>query len=350
VQNYFVILCFNQKNSHNHCPYLTPFSFMAEQPLERPKSGITTEVKVGAVTVVSLLLLLGGIFVGKGILARTSFTAITMRSSSSGGLEIASSVLVNGVRRGSVTAITPVQGGVVITADIDNIRDLRSDAVARIMILELTGGRKIEITPGISTNALTSRDTIRGVYTGDIADLISLVGEVGPDLTNIVRRLDTIVTVASDLLADGKVSADVRGSLKSLREVAETANVLVQSNKGNIQTIANDLTTTTQELRRAVTINSPKVSSLVEQLDSTLVEARRLVKSGDRTIGNVDGVVRNIDALLADARDRDNIIHKIIYDAEFSKQLDSTILSLKRFIQALPQDGVNVNVRLGTRP
>jgi phospholipid/cholesterol/gamma-HCH transport system substrate-binding protein len=314
------------------------------------QTGLSTEVKVGAVTLLSAILLIAGIIVGKGILARTSFTSITMKMPSSGGVEIASPVLVNGVKRGSVTSVQPVTGGVVITASIDNISDLRKDALAKIMILEITGGRKIEISPGTSNDGLLQQDTIRGIYTGDIADLIAIIGEVGPDLKNIVRSLDTIAAEGSRLLGDGKVVNDARKAVSNLNEVAETANVLLRQNKGSINTIVNDLTVTTDELRRLVKTSSPKVDKLVVQLDSTLVEARKLIKTGDKAVVGVDDLVKNVDGFISDAKNKDNLIHKFVYDADFNRRLDSTIARLQVFLDNLPRDGINVNVRLGSRP
>ncbi|MCU0425384.1 MAG: MlaD family protein [Candidatus Kapabacteria bacterium] len=312
--------------------------------------GLSAEVKVGAVTLLSLILLFAGIIIGKSVLARTGFTTITMFSASSGGVEIASPVLVNGVKRGSVTRIQPVNGGVVMTASMDNIADLHKDALARIMILEITGGRKIEITPGTAAERLAENDTVRTLYTGDLADLIAIIGEVGPDLKNIVRKLDTIANAGTALLADGKVVSDTRKALKNLSEVAESANTLVERNKGNIQTIANDLTDITRDLRQTVKTNTPKVDKLVAQLDSTLLEARKLITTGDKTVKNVDGLVKNVDDFISDARNKDNLIHKLVYDAEFNRRLDSTISHLQVFLDNLPQNGINVNVRLGSRP
>ncbi len=319
--------------------------------MAQPSSkGISAEVKVGAVTVASLLLLIAGVIIGKSVLARTSFTTLTMLSPSSGGVEIASPVLVNGVKRGSVTSVQPVSGGVAITASMDNVADLRKDALARIMILEITGGRKIEINPGTSGGALSQQDTIRGIYTGDIADLIAIIGEVGPDLKNIVRKLDTIAGAGTALLADGKFVNDTRKAVKNLAEVAESANTLVERNKGNIQTIVSDLTSISKELRTTVNTNAPKVDKLVVQLDSTLVEARRLITTGDKTVKNVDGLIKNVDGFISDAKNKDNLIHKFVYDAEFNRRLDTTIARLQVFLDNLRYDGINVNVRLGSRP
>ena len=258
--------------------------------------------------------------------------------------------MVNGVKRGSVTGVKPVQGGVAITASMDDVADLRKDALARIMILEITGGRKIEIVPGFAAERLGQRDTIRGVYTGDIADLIAVVGEIAPELKRIVARLDTVAAAGAELLADGSFVADARSSLKNLAGAAETANALLERNKGSVQTIVGDVAEITRELRSVVKTNAPKADRLIAQLDSTLVEARKLVVSGDKAVKSADDLVKNVDDLLADVKNGDNFLHKFLYDKDFNQRLDTTVARLQRFLDNLPQDGINVNVRLGSRP
>ncbi|MCS6808823.1 MAG: MlaD family protein [Bacteroidota bacterium] len=312
--------------------------------------GFSPEVKVGAVTLLSLLLLLGGIIVGKNLLARTSLITITIRSASSGGAEIASPVFVNGVKRGSITRIEPVRGGVIITASMDNISDLRRDAIARIMILEITGGRKIEIAPGIAQEPLSERDTVRGIYAGDIADLIALIGTVGTDLQTIVRRLDTITQAGTELLADGSVVSNARATLQNLSDITLTARTFLDDNNATLQTIATDLAEITRALRSTVITTTPRIEQLINQLDSTILVARTLITSGTATVQRLDGLINNLNSFISDARNGNNIIHKFIYDQEFNRRLDSTIARLQIFLDNLPRDGVNVNVRLGSRP
>jgi hypothetical protein len=64
----------------------------------------------------------------------------------------------------------------------------------------------------------------------------------------------------------------------------------------------------------------------------------------------VDGLVKNVDGFISDAKNKDNLIHKLVYDADFNRRLDSTIARLQVFLDNLPRDGINVNVRLGSRP
>jgi phospholipid/cholesterol/gamma-HCH transport system substrate-binding protein len=104
--------------------------------------------------VISIALLVIGIMLGKGISFSPTQKSVAIRLATSGGIDAGSPVVVNGVRRGTVTQVSNDNGGVLVTATLDDVSDLRSDAQALVSILEITGGKKIELTPGSAATAL----------------------------------------------------------------------------------------------------------------------------------------------------------------------------------------------------
>src|ERR1043165_4308116 len=105
----------------------------------------STEVKVGIVSILAVALLIAGIMLGKGLGVGASHV-LTFRFPSSGGIDIGAPVTVNGVRRGTVTSVENANGAVVLKANVSNIDDLHADASAVISMLEITGGKKIEVS------------------------------------------------------------------------------------------------------------------------------------------------------------------------------------------------------------
>lgn len=105
------------------------------------KNNHASDVKVGIVSLAAMLVLLIGIILGQGI-GLSSTTLIKMRFPNSGSIQATSPVLINGVKRGSVKDVINDRGSVLITAEMDNIDDIYSDATAQISILEITGGKK----------------------------------------------------------------------------------------------------------------------------------------------------------------------------------------------------------------
>ncbi|MFW5701927.1 MAG: MlaD family protein, partial [Bacteroidota bacterium] len=106
-----------------------------------------TEIKVGIVSILSLALLILGITLGKDFSVGVSQITITMEFPRSGGIAPSAPVVVNGVKRGAVSQVRNHNGNVRITAEIDDISDFRTDAAAMITTMEITGGKKIDISP-----------------------------------------------------------------------------------------------------------------------------------------------------------------------------------------------------------
>ncbi|MFP4370333.1 MAG: MlaD family protein, partial [Candidatus Kapaibacterium sp.] len=150
------------------------------------------EIKVGIVTLLAIILLVGGISVGKNLSVSVSDNMLIMKFPNSGGIQPSAPVVVNGVKLGTVSSVENLKDSVLIKAEMKTLNELRKDASARITILEITGGKKIEIHPGHSDDQLSKNDTIRGSTPPDIAELVALVGEVSGDAIKLLRRIDTV--------------------------------------------------------------------------------------------------------------------------------------------------------------
>ncbi len=308
----------------------------------------STEIKVGVVTLVSLLLFVLALVFGRGVNLRGSQPTVKMLFPNSGGLELSSPVAVNGVKRGTVTAVEPYNNAVLVTATLDNINDLKKDATARLLMLEITGGKKIEIAPGASADALASGDMIQGKTAADVSELIALVGDVADNAKSIIKKLDTVMTSATELLADGQVILDTKKAMHHLSSVAETADNLLARNRSSLQATFDDLRVLSSDLRNIAHTNGPKVDSLVNRIDKLVVSANKFLGNTEKTMRGADTLIAQINGLVRDVRTNEGgLAYKLVYDKQFTARLDSLVLSLRRI---LDMDGVNVNVRLGTRP
>jgi len=190
----------------------------------------STEVKVGAVTIVAIVLFVLGIMLGQNYRVGVKLHTLTMQFPNSGGIQDGSPVVVNGVKRGSVGTIVNNNGSVLITAILDKIDDLRSDASARITILEITGGKKIEINPGLAVNKLNPGNIIPGKTPADIQELVVLLGDVVVDAVVLLHRIDTIAAEANKIISKGNFSDNVIKTLDNASEAALTLNEWLKKN------------------------------------------------------------------------------------------------------------------------
>lgn len=310
----------------------------------------STEIKVGVVTLISLVILILGISLGRGWAVSGLQNRVNFRFPASGGVEVSSPVMVNGVKRGSVISVTNDNGSVLVGATMNDVSDLHSDASARITMLEITGGKKIDVFPGKATTAFNSKGEINGVLAADATELIAMVGELGGDAKLLIRRLDTITAAATSLLGDGKVVAQLRETVQNTNQLVASLNSFVEQNKPELQATLNNLKTLSEDLRKAVQVNEPKVRELLTKIDATTVSVQNLLAKGDKTLANADGLVSDVRSAVNDLKTGSGFATKLLYDKDFAIKLDSAIIKLDNFIDKAYEHGINVNLRLGTRP
>ena len=283
------------------------------------------EVRVGIVALLSLIVLIAGITIGKGLIVGVSQNTLSFTFPSSGGIEIGAPIFINGVKRGSVISIENVNGGVAIAGSIDDISDLHQDAEAKISMLEITGGKKIDITPGISSGNLDISKPIAGTISADATELISLVGDLGADASVIVKRLDSVLAQANSLLSDGIVVKQLRNTIKNADELMITLNALMGDNKENMRNLIKDLGALAKDAKSAVNNNEPKLRSILIKLDSLAGSGQRLMAKTDTALAGVTDLTVETKDMMKDIKTNGSFINKLLYDNTTSKSIDTTL-------------------------
>lgn len=309
----------------------------------------STEIKVGVVSVLAIVLFVAGIMLGRGCSVGVNHV-LTFRFPNSGGIDVGSPVTVDGVKRGNVTSVENSNGEVLVKATISKIDDLHTDASAIISMLEITGGKKLSIEPGEASRQLDPSQVIPGRNAADIGDLMEIVGRLGDSADKVIRRVDTLAGTINAALADGQIVEDARQSVEKLNHLLTSANSLISNNRAALEQTIDDVQALASQLRRSVDKNAPAIDSIVAKLDIALTNANRTITSVDRIAGSADTLVGEVNGLIQDIKKGDGFVSKIIYDEQFSARLDSTVNKLKGFLDKIDEHGVNVNLRLGTRP
>jgi ABC-type transporter Mla subunit MlaD len=294
------------------------------------------------------MLLVVGILLGKGVSLSGTRQIVSVQLEHSGGLENGSPVVVNGVKRGLVTEVRNEHGGVVAIAEIDGISDLREDVSARVSILEITGGKKLEITPG-TRGSYRVGTVIPGTVAADIVSLVDDLGSVSGDVQSLIKRLDTISASVTGLLADGMVMANVRTITSDGALLVTDLRSFVTDNKADLQRTLRNAGLLVDEIRSAVNNNEPKVASLLDDLNKTVGEANTIIKRVDATLGGVDSLVANVNGVVTDMRSNGSVANRLLYDTSLGARLDSALSELNRFVKSARKSGVNVNVGIGHR-
>ncbi|MCX7930296.1 MAG: MlaD family protein [Chlorobi bacterium] len=308
-----------------------------------------TYAKVGAITLVAVLLLLIGITIGRGVNISTAPVQLRIRAGSADGIEAGAPVWINGIKRGSILSVRPDGDSVLIVAGIDDASVLRADARARIAMLEITGGKRLDILPGSRPDRWNGT-VLRAETGGDLASMFSQVGRIAARASTLLDRLDTTIAAANAIVADRTVQEQLRQTLEQTSAVVTELRRLVETNHSAVDRLIDDAGAVAHQLRDAIESNRPTVERLLERLDRTSAELESLAGKASRLATSADTTLGELNTMLTQLRSQRSVLGKLLYDQQLSANLDTTLRRIGGLVDTISRYGVNVNVRLGTRP
>ena len=314
------------------------------------KNNNSVEIKVGIVTVISIILLIVGLSLGRGCSVTPNTQTVKFRFTNSSGIQESAPVFINGVKHGSVLTVENDNGSVLITAKIDAASLVKEDANAKISMLEITGGKKIEIFPGKSSKVFDFNKEIPGLAGADMAEMLNIVGDIGGDAKNLVRRLDSVAQAASAILNDKNFIAQLKSTVNNADRASNDLKNLLENNMNSLQTIISNMKSITVDLKTIIKKDDPKIDSLLLKFDVILADTKSTAGNANKAISNADSLVLVFKSIADNIKSNDGLVNKFIYDKEFAKRIDSTMQNLQLLINQISQYGINANVRLGGRP
>ncbi len=308
------------------------------------------ELKVGIVSLLGAIILISGIFLGRGYRISMKTTTIQIRFPNSGGLQVSSPVVVNGVKRGTVESVRNDNNTVLVEAKVDNTNDFRKDVRARISILEITGGKKVEIFPGQSIEPFDPKQEIPGEVAADFADILASLGIMLERGDKLLQQLDTTLTATNRILGDKKLLDKTNEIVTNTNEIISITRALLQENVNNINITLKNLREISSNLSKDYARYEPRFHLLISRLDTISTNLNIVLSNAQTSLETLDTLLNQSNSIVKQIRFGNNIVNKLIYDPEFSNRLDTTLVQLSDFVNLIRKYGVNVNLRIGTRP
>ena len=297
-----------------------------------------TDIRVGATVLIAIALLLFGIGWAKQWHPGAEKETVRAVFPTAAGLEPGDPVMVNGVKHGTVHDLLVRQADVVVTLDLDTHVGLRRDANASIAMLELMGGKKVELRPGSSPDPLPPGSLIPGGYSGDISSMVAMVTSLSSTLESIVGKTDTLFTSLNNVLnGDG-----FKDKLNNTLDAA-------QSTLGDVDVAA-------KRASSAISQNGPELARTLEAADSAMryVSAalaenragiRVFIDSGARAVADARLSLRRLDSLLVSSGKQSSLLYRLTRDESFGSRVDSALESLTKLAEQIRLQGIDANVR-----
>jgi len=293
------------------------------------------EIKVGIVSIIGIIIVIAIIVFIKGFNLNDNSVNVLFIFDNSFGITSGSPVVVNGVKRGAVNEVWNANEKVYISATLSDIKDLKSDVSAVISILELTGGKKIEIFSGTANTPYNPKEPIMGINSTDLSELIRKIGDITENLTSDLQ--DIIKNVAT--------------VTKNMATVTNDLTDLLTQNQNNINLSIKNITQISSDLKGAINDNKPQIETIINNLEIASKDLNKILKQADVTFDGANNLITDVDVIMKDIKSNNGgTVSKLLYDQEFAKKLDSLVQSFDMLSKQILEYGINTNVKLGRKP
>ncbi|HMN23769.1 MAG TPA: MlaD family protein [Ignavibacteriaceae bacterium] len=295
-----------------------------------------TEIRVGLTVLVGILVFIWILGWAKNFSLQSNEQLVKVRFTNVSGLEIGDQVTVNGMRKGYVKEMIVEPNNVVVKLSIDNDIKLKEDASFAISMLDLMGGKKVEVFPGSSSTYFNINKISSGTFYADIPSVMSLFGFVQDDLVTILKDVKVSLHSLNKYITDEKMSSDVKTSLSNLSLLTDKLNIMLSENRNDIKSLtknAVELTETSNQL----------LSSNKENIDQLFADLKNVFQKSDTLLTDLNNLTK-------ETMNQQNNVGKLLYDEEVIKDLKQTLKQVNDLtsilIEQLKNDGINVDANI----
>jgi phospholipid/cholesterol/gamma-HCH transport system substrate-binding protein len=307
----------------------------------------TQETRVGIVTVIALAVLIGGILWGKGFIVGVHQQTLKIDFPRANGVDVGAPVTLYGVRKGSVTAVEVMEGGVRITATVEPSVPLHPDTKATLQMTELTGGKSIELDPGKAPGTLADGAVIPGFIKGDVADLLGTVDQIGRDAQVVLHRLDSALLSVTDIIGDPALRQGIKSTVANLEQASSSANQLVAANRPAINQTISNLNELSRDLKEIGRRADAGIDQTLTTVDGISQDARIVITDAGGAVRKADSLVARLDRIVKEIDEGDGTLSMLIHDEQLAKDLQATISNVRQYLEEVKQNGIVLRHKIG---
>lgn len=288
------------------------------------------EIKVGLTVVTGLIILLLGFSYFKDWSVGRSEYSIHMRFHTSAGLDVGDQVTVNGVRAGKIIRVDLKDGGVEVEAVISSDVEVKEHARPIIQMLELMGGKKIDIVQGAEGPPLPDGVVLDGQVDPDVAGALGMLGDMQGNVREIGTQADSLLRSINAIIGDQRFITAMKETISNLHTVsAELRNYLARNGE-NIEDLTANVVSLTGRMDTLLAELQPAVSESLEKSDAVLTGA--------------DSLVTEVRTLVREVRDSRGLLHTAIHDTTLVHRLDRMLVKLDTLSSILIEGEFTTNI------
>lgn len=292
--------------------------------------------KVGLFVFLSLLIIaIIYLWHKKALFAGESYK-LTIRFDNVAGLEAGDPVTVNGVKKGYVEKIYLLNNEPIVEVRIEKDVELKQDYEIGAFMLDLMGGKKIEIYPGKSETKIEVDKILSGKFYADISTMMAFVGNMASDISKIILDLKNTLEYIAPILNDKGLASELKMTIKNANQLTHKFNLVLDRNQAKLDSITSNVYYLTRDSRKWFEDNQKDLSEAINNLNELTIKSEQLISK--------------IDILIEDIKSGKNAFGKLMYDEtllnETRELLNQTNALIKLLFEQAQKKGIKVDAKI----
>ena len=295
---------------------------------------ISNETKIGALTAITITVLILGYSFLKGNDVFSGSNKFYAVYKSVDGLSVSKPVLVNGFQIGRVSKMKLLGNGhTIVEFNVDKQYNIPSNTLAKLVSTDLLGGKAIVFEYGNSNTYADDSDTLRADIQGSLAESLQ---PIQTKAENLITKLDSSLAAVNKILNPNfqknvdRSFTSIANSLQTLEGTTKKIDALVGGQTSHIngimsnaEAVSANLKTSTSNLN-GITGNFEKVSNDIAaaNIKQTLDNANKAMADLQATIAAINTSQGSLGLLLHDDKMYNNL-------KDASANLNSLFIDLK---------------------
>jgi len=300
------------------------------------KNSRKSEVKVGILTIIAIILVVWVIGWAKNINPFDEKVNLNISFDSVAGLEPGDPVALNGVKKGYVNFINISEDGVIVNVVLDKNIKIKEDAEFSVMMLDLMGGKIIQIKQGYSDRSMDFKVLQKGKFAGDVSTAMAALSSVQSDLIDLVHQLKIAVTGINKFAGDEVFLADMKSSFTEMKRTITNLNSILNENKEGFKNLIDSGNEFLNGGNELISDTKEPLKNSITQLNSVLVKS--------------DSLLTKLNNFSDEIKSGKNNIGKIVYDEQIVNDMKKSLEQLKKLTEILLEQiqdkGINVDANI----
>ena len=308
------------------------------------------ELKIGLVAIITI----GALFIGvnylKGLNVLSSSITYYAQYENIGGLQVGSSVLVNGYKVGAVSDIDLLienNQQLLVTISIEKEFAMPSNTVCKIVNQDLMGTKGISLLLGDATDFLEVGDTLNGSVEGTLQDEVNAqILPLKNKAEQLIGSMDSVMMIVTAVL-----NKDTRESLRNSLQSLDKTFLLMSETMLKVDSM--------------VAVNDDRITKVVKNLESitsNLESSNGDIKniltnfstlSDSLAKADIASVLKNINSITTKINNGEGSIGLLLKDDKIYDNFEKSTRELAELLEDIkrhPSRYVNFSIIGGGKP